>query len=65
MGDNGKPAGGSSRRDFLTLAAGAAAAPVIGTAPFQTAMATTSQPAPAVVKGTGKRGKPNILFIFT
>jgi arylsulfatase A-like enzyme len=65
MDSNGKNAGRSSRRDFLTLAAGVAAAPVIGAAGLRTARAATAHPAPSVATGTGKKGKPNILFIFT
>jgi arylsulfatase A-like enzyme len=52
-----------SRRDFLSIAVGAAVAPML--AGGQRAEAASGQRAPALVKAAGRKGKPNILFIFT
>src|SRR6266567_321067 len=56
-----------SRRDFLTLTAGAAAAPLAGSSLLGSAFAQTAQaqPAPNVRAGGTGRSKPNILFVFT
>src|SRR5712691_3760607 len=58
-----------SRRDFLALTAGAAAAPLAGSSLLESAFGQTAQaqtqPAPNVRAGGAGRSKPNILFVFT